>query len=69
MGLVGVFSSQVPSTPSMEESYSTTGVYGLDVVYDPDFASVEYVLLGSDAINSMDARSNPPFNGPSPRLI
>ena len=50
MGLVGVFSSQEPSAPSMEESYSTTGAYGLDVLYDPDFANVEYVLLVSCAM-------------------
>ncbi|KAJ5903949.1 hypothetical protein N7504_006332 [Penicillium tannophilum] len=45
MGLVGVFSSQVSSPPSMEESYSTTGAYGLDVIYDPEFASVDIVFV------------------------
>ncbi|KAJ5663921.1 hypothetical protein N7507_004652 [Penicillium longicatenatum] len=44
MGLVGVFSSHTPS-PSMEEAYSTRGPYGLDVLYDPDFASVDIVFV------------------------
>ncbi|KAJ5752545.1 hypothetical protein N7520_009462 [Penicillium odoratum] len=60
MGLVGVFSTQVPSASLMEETYSTSGPYGPDVLHEPEYANVESIMVD---------RETTPRNGPSHKLI